>query len=99
RGVSKGFTSLSVIVIDVDVRDENFPLPKDVELAFITIDGTFGEDRQLQKILEDRGIPYTGDRVEESQTAFDKSLSKEKFQRHSVVTPEWEAIEVGQRPK
>src|SRR5207249_10054934 len=29
----------------------------------------------------------------------DKILSKEKFQSHSVVTPEWEAIEVGQRPK
>jgi D-alanine-D-alanine ligase len=26
-------------------------------------------------------------------------LSKEKFQRHSVVTPEWEVVEVGQRPE
>ena len=99
RGVSKALRSLGVVVIDVDVRDENFPLPKDVDLAFITIHGTFGEDGQLQKILEDRGIPYTGDGVEESRTAFDKILSKEKFQRHSVVTPEWEVVEVGQRPK
>ena len=99
RGVSKALRSLGVVVIDVDVRDENFPLPKDVDLAFITIHGTFGEDGQLQKILEDRGIPYTGDGVEESRTAFDKILSKEKFQRRSVVTPEWEVVEVGQRPK
>src|SRR5947209_623049 len=99
RGVSKALRSLGADVVDVDVRDENFPLPKDVDLAFITIHGTFGEDGQLQKILEDRGIPYTGDGVEESRTAFDKILSKEKFQRHSVVTPEWEVIEVGQRPK
>src|SRR5439155_5590445 len=99
RGVSKALRSLGVVVIDVDVRDENFPLPKDVDLAFITIHGTFGEDGQLQKILEDRGIPYTGDGVEESRTAFDKILSKEKFQRHRVVTPEWEVVEVGQRPK
>jgi D-alanine-D-alanine ligase len=99
RGVSKALRSLGVVVIDVDVREENFPLPKDVDLAFITIHGTFGEDGQLQKILEDRGIPYTGDGVEESRTAFDKILSKEKFQGHSVVTPEWEVIEVGQRPK
>jgi len=99
RGVSKALRSLGADVVDVDVRDENFPLPKDVDLAFITIHGTFGEDGQLQKILEDRGIPYTGDGVEESRTAFDKILSKEKFQRHSVVTPEWEVVEVGQRPK
>ena len=99
RGVSKALRSLGVVIIDVDIRDENFPLPKDVDLAFITIHGTFGEDGQLQKILEDRGIPYTGDGVEESRTAFDKILSKEKFQRHSVVTPEWEVVEVGQRPE
>jgi len=99
RGVSKALRSLGVVVIDVDVRDENFPLPKDVDLAFITIHGTFGEDGQLQKILEDRGIPYTGDGVEESRTAFDKILSKEKFQGHSVVTPEWEVVELDQRPE
>ena len=99
RGVSKALRSLGVEVIDVDVRDENFPLPKDVDLGFLTIHGTFGEDGQLQKILEDRGVAYTGDGVEESHAAFDKLLTKEKFRDHNVVTPEWEVIDVGQRPK
>lgn len=99
RGVSKALRSLGVDVVDVDVRDENFRLPKDVDLAFLTIHGTFGEDGQLQKILEDRGVPYTGDGVEESRAAFDKILTKEKFRDHNVVTPEWEVIDVGQRPK
>ena len=99
RGVSKALRSLGAEVIDVDVRGENFALPKDVDLAFITIHGTFGEDGQLQKILEERSVLYTGDGVESSRAAFDKILSKEKFQRHSVVTPEWEVVEVGQRPE
>jgi D-alanine-D-alanine ligase len=99
RGVSKALRSLGVDVVDADARDENFPLPKDVDLAFITIHGTFGEDGQLQKILEERGIAYTGDGVEESRTAFDKILTKEKFREHNVVTPAWEVVEVGQRPK
>jgi D-alanine-D-alanine ligase len=99
RGVSKALRSLGVDVVDVDVRDENFPLPKDVDLAFLTIHGTFGEDGQLQKILEDRGVAYTGDGVEGSRAAFDKFLSKQKFREHNVVTPEWEVIELGQRPK
>jgi len=99
HGVSKALRSLGVEVIDVDVRDENFPLPKNVDLAFLTIHGTFGEDGQLQKILEDRGVAYTGDGVEESHAAFDKLLTKEKFRDHNVVTPEWEVIDVGQRPK
>jgi D-alanine-D-alanine ligase len=98
-GVSKALRSLGVDVIDVDVRDENFPLPDDVDLAFITIHGTFGEDGQVQKILEDRGVAYTGDGVEESRIAFDKILSKEKFREHNVVTPEWEIIDAGRRPK
>jgi D-alanine-D-alanine ligase len=99
RGVSKALRSLGANVVDVDVRDENFPLPEDVDLAFLTIHGTFGEDGQLQKILEDRGIAYTGDGVEESRIAFDKILTKEKFREHNVVTPEWEVVDVGQRPK
>jgi D-alanine-D-alanine ligase len=98
RGVSKALRSLGAEVVEVDVHDENFVLPKDVDLAFITIHGTFGEDGQLQEILEKRGVAYTGDGVEASRAAFDKILSKEKFREHDVVTPEWEVIEVGQRP-
>jgi D-alanine-D-alanine ligase len=98
RGVSKALRSLGAEVVDVDVHDEHFALPKDVDLAFITIHGTFGEDGQLQKILEERSVPYTGDGVEPSRAAFDKILSKEKFREHNVVTPEWEVVEVGQRP-
>ncbi len=98
RGVSKALRSLGTEVVEVDVRDEDFALPKDVDLAFITIHGTFGEDGQLQKILEDRGVPYTGDGVQASLAAFDKILSKEKFREHNVVTPEWEVVEVGQPP-
>ena len=98
RGVSKALRSLGAEVVDVDVHDENFALPKDVDLAFIAIHGTFGEDGELQKILEARGVPYTGDGVEASRAAFDKILSKEKFREHNVVTPKWEVIEGGQRP-
>jgi len=98
RGVSKALRSLGAEVVEVDVHDENFALPKDVDLAFITIHGTFGEDGQLQEILEKRGVAYTGDGVEASRAAFDKILSKEKFREHGVVTPEWEVIEVGQPP-
>src|ERR1700724_2342627 len=99
RGVSKALRSAGNEVIDVDVRDEDFPLPKDVDFAFNCIHGTFGEDGQLQKILEDRGVAYTGDGVEGSRTAFDKILSKQKFLEHKVATPESEVIDANQRPK
>ena len=98
RGVSKALRSAGADVVDVDVRDEHFKLPDDVDLAFITIHGTFGEDGQVQKILEDRGVAYTGEGVQGSEIAFDKIRSKEKFREHGVTTPKWEVIRAGQRP-
>jgi D-alanine-D-alanine ligase len=90
RGISKALRSLGIKVIDMDVRDENFELPDGVDLAFIAMHGTFGEDGQVQKILEDRGLAYTGEDVNGSELAFDKIRSKEKFREHGVTTPEWE---------
>jgi D-alanine-D-alanine ligase len=98
RGVSKALRSAGADVVDIDVRDENFKLPDDVHLAFITIHGTFGEDGQVQKILETRGIAYTGEGVQGSELAFDKIRSKEKFREHGVTTPKWEVLKLGQPP-
>jgi D-alanine-D-alanine ligase len=99
RGISKTLRSLGVDVVDVDVRDENFRLPEDVEFAFIALHGTFGEDGQLQQLLEERGVAYTGEGVQGSRLAFDKIRSKEKFEEHGVRTPEWETIEANQHPR
>jgi len=52
----------------------------------------------VQKILERRGIAYTGEDVPGSELAFDKIRSKEKFQEHGVPTPKWEVIALNQRP-
>jgi D-alanine-D-alanine ligase len=98
RGVAKALRSLGADVTEVDVRDGDFSLPNDTELAFISLHGTFGEDGQVQQILEERGISYTGENVEGSLLAFDKIQSKEKFREHGVPTPNWQVIRSGQRP-
>jgi D-alanine-D-alanine ligase len=98
-GVTKALQSLGAKVTDVDVHGPDFVVPPDVEIAFITIHGTFGEDGQIQQILEDRGIAYTGEDVARSLTAFDKLMSKERFDAAGVTTPKWETIAVGERPK
>jgi D-alanine-D-alanine ligase len=98
RGVVKALQSFGADASEVDVRDENFELPAGTELAFIALHGTFGEDGQVQQILESRGVRYTGDGVEESRITFDKILSKEKFREADVPTPYWQIIKKGQRP-
>src|SRR5438132_1551044 len=98
RGVAKALRSRGAEVFEIDVRDENFDLPRDIDLAFLTIHGTFGEDGQLQQILENRGVPYTGDGVKESWTAFDKIESKKKFEAAGVTTPRWQVIGANEKP-
>lgn len=99
KGVSKALRALGADVTEIDVRDEKFEMPRETELAFITIHGTFGEDGQVQQILEERGVAYTGEGVKESELAFNKIRSKEKFREHDVTTPDWEVIHIGQKPK
>lgn len=98
RGVAKALRSLGADVTELDVRDDTFVLPEGVELAFIAVHGTFGEDGRLQKILETRGVDYTGEDVRGSELAFDKILAKEKFAEYGITTPEWEVIEAGRHP-
>ena len=82
----------------IDVRNDKFALPPDVALVFNVFHGTFGEDGQLQALLEARGVPYTGEGVTESRLAFDKILSKRRFEQHGVMTPRYEVLTPGQRP-
>ena len=94
KGVAKALRSLGAEVSEVDVKGPDFTLPPGVELAFIAFHGTFGEDGQVQKILEDRGVPYTGEGAAESALAFNKIRSKEAFQQHDVTTPYWQIVKL-----
>ena len=98
KGVANALRSLGAEVTEVDVKGPDFELPSGIDLAFIALHGTFGEDGQVQRILEQRGIAYTGDGVVESELAFDKIRSKEAFRQHDVTTPYWQIITNGQQP-
>ena len=78
----------------VDVTGTTLDLPAGTDLAFNVIHGTFGEDGQLQAILERMGIPYTGAGVRSSRAAFDKNLAKVAFLAAGVPTPRAEIINV-----
>src|SRR5690606_1092282 len=72
--------------------------PEGTELAFINIYGTFGEDGQIQRELERRGVRYTGEGVRVSELAFDKIESKRRFVEAGVPTPAYEVVEGGVTP-
>ncbi len=96
--VAKALGTVGAHVTAVDVQGPDFTLPADTELAFNLIHGTFGEDGQIQDILDRLGIPYTGENAAKSRMAFDKILTKEAFDRAGVPTSAWEKITPGQTP-
>lgn len=98
EAVSRALVTAGARVTDVDVRGPDFALPAEVRLAFNMIHGTFGEDGQLQEILDARGVRYTGEGAAASRVAFDKILSKERFAANGVATPGYEVIRAGERP-
>ncbi|MBQ7252374.1 MAG: D-alanine--D-alanine ligase [Kiritimatiellae bacterium] len=68
-------------------KDCAFELPEGTEVAYIALHGIFGEDGQVQRLLEARGIPYTGDRADACARAFDKVASKRCLLAHGVPVP------------
>ena len=62
------------------------------------IHGTFGEDGELQAILDNLGVPYTGEGEVGSRLAFDKIASKRKFDEASVPNARWEILGLGEKP-
>ena len=93
KAVLDALLSLGLDALPVDVTGADIDLPPGTGLCFNLIHGTFGEDGQLQEILDARGIPYTGARAKSSRIAFDKSLAKQAFLAAGVPTPRSEIID------
>ena len=99
RAVLGALRGLGLDAAGVDVAGAAIDLPAGMDLAFNVIHGTFGEDGQLQQILEDMGLPYTGAGVASSRTAFDKNLAKAAFTAAGVPTPRAEIVDVSGGPR
>jgi D-alanine-D-alanine ligase len=85
-------------VEEIDLIGKEVDLPEGTELVFNLIHGTFGEDGELQSLLEEQGIPYTGEGSAESRVAFDKILTKQALEKAGVPTPRWEILRSGELP-
>ncbi len=70
-------------------KEGRFSLPSGTEAVFIALHGEFGEDGQVQGILDEMGVPYTGSGAEASRRAMDKVLTKQALDAHGIPTPSW----------
>lgn len=97
-GVAQALRSLGADVTEVDVTGPDFVLPAGTEVAFNVIHGTFGEDGQVQRIMEARGVRYTGEGVAGSELAIDKIATKQRFLARGVPTAAFEILHDGALP-
>jgi D-alanine-D-alanine ligase len=86
---ARGHFTLHLDPSVVDVKGVDW---RQFDVAFLALHGQFGEDGQVQRILEDAGIPYTGSDATASRLAFSKSAAKERFLQFGVPTPEYSLL-------
>lgn len=97
--VANALAQAGATVTSLDIRDAAFELSAGTDLVFNIIHGTFGEDGELQAILDARGVPYTGEGAAGSRLAFDKIETKIFFDRAGVPTAKWSIIAEGELPR
>jgi D-alanine-D-alanine ligase len=58
-----------------------------VDVVFVALHGQYGEDGQVQRILERKNVPFTGSRALSSAIAFNKELTKHTLKPHGLKMP------------
>jgi len=91
--VAKALRSLGHTVNELDPQNESWELPAGTEVVFLALHGTYGEDGQVQRRLEQLGVAYTGCDPEASRIAFDKVLTKQRCLEAAIPTPRFLVVE------
>lgn len=87
--VAQALKQARLDAVSYDIRPDHLDILEDssIDVFFIALHGRFGEDGQLQQILEDKGLCYTGSGPKACQLALDKMASKKAFAKAGVPTP------------
>jgi D-alanine-D-alanine ligase len=93
QAVADGLRQVGHDVRLVDIRpDDLSALDEPADVIFPVLHGEFGEDGQIQSILESRNLPFVGSGSEASRIGMDKIATKTRWQAHQIPTPRWEMV-------
>jgi len=87
--IARALKKTGLNVVTADIRPESLDILDDasIDVFFPALHGEFGEDGQLQGILERKALVYTGSGPEASRLAFDKLAGKRCFAKAGITTP------------
>ncbi|MGH7966225.1 MAG: D-alanine--D-alanine ligase [Candidatus Binatia bacterium] len=83
----------AVTPVELDADGTWIAQVRQMDVVFIALHGKFGEDGNVQGVLELLGVPYTGSGVLASALAMHKPVAKQVWQAHGLPTPPWQLIE------
>lgn len=66
------------------------------DVVILGLHGEYGEDGQVQRLLERFGVPYTGADAFASYVAMHKVMAKEKAKSIGLLTPKYRLVEEGE---
>ncbi|NQT15060.1 MAG: D-alanine--D-alanine ligase [Planctomycetes bacterium] len=85
---------IGCVVTEADiVPDDLSALEIPADVVFPVLHGEFGEDGQLQGILEQRGLPYVGSDSTASRLAMDKNACKRRWRDVGLPTAPWICVD------
>jgi D-alanine-D-alanine ligase len=94
--VAEALRSLGHNVFIEDIGPANLAaLAREVDCVFVALHGTFGEDGQVQSILERRGLAYVGSGPDACALAMNKAGAKARFSEAGIPTPRFDVARVG----
>jgi D-alanine-D-alanine ligase len=92
NSVIEAMTRKGLKAFPIDVDRNIATALREIDLAFIALHGTYGEDGCIQGVLEYLKIPYTGPGVVGSALAYDKLKTKEILKFHGIPTADYEVF-------
>lgn len=66
---------------------------RSVDVVIVGLHGEYGEDGEVQKVLERYGVPYTGSDSFASYVAMHKVMAKEKAKEFGILTPAYRFVQ------
>ena len=95
ENVEQALKELGFRYISIDCKDDFIEklISSNFDLCFNALHGEFGEDGQIQALLEEIGIKYTHSGISSSILAMNKAFSKEIFIRNNVPTPKYKMLD------
>ena len=93
RAVAAAIRSLGHTVTEADIGPDNLAaLDVPTDIIFPVLHGRFGEDGQLQAIMEERGLCFVGCGSEASRVSMDKDAAKTRWRDAGLPTAPWRIV-------